>query len=100
MLVRGERAYVVDWAWATKGAPWLDAGYWVIWLIGSGGHEPASAEHWASRVPAWQYAPVDGITAFANANANVWDEIGGQNPDPWTARMVAAAHAWRDYRKV
>ncbi|MFE2729166.1 aminoglycoside phosphotransferase [Kitasatospora sp. NPDC059327] len=99
VLVTGERAHVVDWAWATKGAPWLDTAYWVIWLIGAGRHEPASSEQWAGHVPAWHDAPAEGINAFAVANANVWDEIGGQDPDPWTARMIAAARKWRDYRK-
>ncbi|MEV7925279.1 aminoglycoside phosphotransferase [Kitasatospora sp. NPDC088779] len=100
VLVNDQRAQLVDWAWATQGAPWLDAGYWVVWLIGSGGHEPASAEQWAARVPGWRDAPANGISAFAAANANVWDEIGGQDPDPWTARMVSAARLWRDYRKA
>lgn len=36
---QGDRARLVDWAWATRGAAWLDAGYWVIWLIASG-HTP------------------------------------------------------------
>ncbi|MFE4519774.1 phosphotransferase family protein [Kitasatospora sp. NPDC056783] len=99
VLVTGQGAQLVDWAWATQGAPWLDAAYWVIWLIAFG-HDPTSAEEWASRVPTWQAAPVGGIEAFAVANATMWDEIGGDDPDPWTARMVAAARTWRDYRKA
>ncbi|MFF7990305.1 aminoglycoside phosphotransferase [Kitasatospora xanthocidica] len=99
VLVAGDRALVVDWGWATKGAPWLDAAFWVIWLIASG-HEPASAEQWAAQVPAWQGATVEGIDAFAVANAHMWDEIGGHDPDSWTARMVDAARRWRDHRKA
>lgn len=99
VLVTDERAQLVDWAWATKGAPWLDAAYWVVWLIAFG-HDPASAEDWASRVPTWQTAPAEGINAFAVANANMWAEIGKDDPDPWTARMVDAARTWRDYRKA
>jgi thiamine kinase-like enzyme len=26
-LLIADRAYLVDWAWATRGAAWLDAGY-------------------------------------------------------------------------
>ncbi|MGW3073515.1 aminoglycoside phosphotransferase [Kitasatospora sp. NPDC001132] len=99
VLVAGDRALVVDWGWATKGAPWLDAGYWVLWLTAFG-HEPASAEQWAAQVPAWAKAPAEGVDAFAVANARMWDEIGGLNPDPWTARMVDAARRWRDYRQA
>ncbi|WP_308315717.1 aminoglycoside phosphotransferase [Streptomyces sp. ISL-100] len=93
-----DTAHLVDWAWATRGAAWLDAGYWVIWLIAAGGHDPASAEQWAARVPAWQGAPSAGVTAFSVANANVWDEIGGATPNEWTARMVNAAQSWARFR--
>ncbi|MFI9080427.1 aminoglycoside phosphotransferase [Streptomyces sioyaensis] len=96
---QGVRARLVDWAWATRGAAWLDAGYWVIWLIASG-HTPASAEHWAAEVPAWHTAPAEGITAFAAANRNIWDEISTADPDPWTLRTAAAAATWHDHRDV
>ncbi|MBW1601366.1 phosphotransferase [Streptomyces sp. JJ66] len=95
----GDSAYLVDWAWATRGAPWLDAGYWVVWLMAAGGHEPESAEEWAARIPAWRTAPRNGVTAFAGANANIWEEIGGNDPEPWTARMVIASRRWAHYRK-
>ncbi|MFE7544585.1 aminoglycoside phosphotransferase [Streptomyces platensis] len=96
---QGDRARLVDWAWATRGAPWLDAGYWVIWLIASG-HTPASAERWAAKVPAWHTAPDEGIAAFAAANRNVWDEISSADPDPWTLRLAAAAATWHDRREA
>lgn len=53
---QGDQARLVDWAWATRGAAWLDAAYWTIWLIAAG-HTPASAEHWAAEIPAWRTAP-------------------------------------------
>ncbi|MER5887111.1 aminoglycoside phosphotransferase [Streptomyces sp. NPDC001941] len=93
-------AHLVDWAWATKGAAWLDAGYWVIWLMAAGDHSPESAESWASKVPAWQGAPAAGVTAFAVANANVWEQIGGDAPDAWTARLVTASKSWATYRQT
>ncbi len=93
-----ERAHLVDWAWATRGAPWLDAGYWAIWLMAAGGHTPESAEKWASRVPAWRTATRNAIDTFATANANVWEEIGGGEPDTWTARMRHASRDWASYR--
>ncbi|MFI2372090.1 aminoglycoside phosphotransferase [Streptomyces sp. NPDC018833] len=96
---QGHRARLVDWAWATRGAPWLDAGYWVIWLIASG-HTPTSAEHQAAEIPAWHTAPAEGITAFAAANRNVWDEISTADPDPWTLRLATATAAWQEHRKV
>ncbi|WNI25104.1 aminoglycoside phosphotransferase [Streptomyces sp. ITFR-16] len=95
---QGDRARLVDWAWATRGAAWLNAGYWVIWLIASG-HTPTAAERWASKVPAWHTAPPEGITAFAAANRNVWAEISGADPDAWTLRLATAAAAWHGHRE-
>lgn len=94
-----DRARIVDWGWATRGAPWLDAAYWTLWLIASG-HDPKTAEWWASRVSTWQTASHDGVTAFVKATANLWDEIDGRSPDPdpWTTPLVNAAHRWRDFR--
>ncbi|MEV7402876.1 aminoglycoside phosphotransferase [Streptomyces sp. NPDC091267] len=92
-------AYLVDWAWATRGASWLDAGYWVVWLMAAGRHEPESAEQWASQIPSWRVAPAEGITAFAQATANVWEEIAGHDPDDWTAQMLNAARRWATFRQ-
>ena len=94
---QGDRARLVDWAWATRGAAWLDAGYWVIWLIASG-HAPASAEDRAAEIPAWRTAPAEGITAFAAANRSVWGEITTGDPDPWARRLASAATTWHVYR--
>ena len=97
VIVSQDQARIVDWGWATLGAPWLDAAYWVSWLIAAG-HGPGSAERWAAKVPAWRSAPPDGITAFAKANARIWAEAGGADPDPWTRRMAGASTAWSRYR--
>ncbi|MFS0696348.1 aminoglycoside phosphotransferase [Streptomyces nitrosporeus] len=96
---RGDRARLVDWAWATRGAAWLDAGYWVIWLIAAG-HAPASAERWAAEIPSWHAASTEGVTAFAAANANVWSEISNAGPDPWTLRLATAATTWHVHRRT
>ncbi|MFJ9638540.1 aminoglycoside phosphotransferase [Streptomyces sp. NPDC101178] len=97
---QGDRARLVDWAWATRGAPWLDAGYWTIWLIAAG-HTPTSAEQRAAEIPGWHTAPTQGITAFATANHNLWHEISttDPDPDPWTLRLATAATAWHTHRK-
>ena len=99
VIVDADRARIVDWGWATRGAPWLDPAYWVLWLIAAG-HDPAAAEQWASKVPAWHTATRDGVDAFAHAQAALWTETGGRNPDdPWTARLAALAQRWTAYRR-
>ncbi|MEV0274901.1 aminoglycoside phosphotransferase [Streptomyces sp. NPDC050610] len=98
VLVADGRARVVDWAWATRGAAWLDPAHWVIWLIAAG-HTPAGAEELAGRLPAWGAAPPRAVDAFACAGANLWTEIGGADPDDWTRRLLTAARLWWRHRR-
>ncbi|GGN99114.1 hypothetical protein GCM10010112_92610 [Actinoplanes lobatus] len=99
VIVDNGQARIVDWGWATRGAAWLDAAYWVSWLIAAG-HTPEQAEWWAAQVPAWQTVTTAGVTAFAEANARLWAEIGAGSTDAWTTRILAASAAWRQYRQV
>lgn len=97
VLIRDGAALLVDWAWASRGAGWIDPALWVIWLI-AGGHTAAEAEAQASTLPAWNEAPGVAVDAFAAASARLWQEIAGADPDPWTQRMEAAAEAWARHR--
>ena len=92
-------AYFVDWGWATRGAAWLDAAYWTIWLIAAG-HSPNSAEATTAQVPALRPVPPAAISAFAKANADLWGTIVANNPDPWRQQASAAARAWATYRRA
>ncbi|MEU9080668.1 aminoglycoside phosphotransferase [Kitasatospora sp. NPDC004745] len=100
VLVRGGRALLVDWAWATRGAPWIDPALWVIWLIAAGGHSPAAAETWAARVPTWKSGDPTVVDAFARAQARMWTDIAGDDPDPWTAGLNRAAQRWARFRSA
>jgi hypothetical protein len=79
------RSWVVDWAWPSRGAPWLDTAAMVARLI-QAGHEPAQAEEWAGSVPAWRAAPRGAIATYAQLRASVA-----------TARGAGIAGAWRRY---
>lgn len=98
VIVTGSSAKLVDWAWASRGAAWLDAAYWVIWLIAAGKHDPAKAEKWAAEVPAWRQARPEALAAFAQAKANYWDRVTGTATDPFAANMLAACRRWAEYR--
>ncbi|MFD7908463.1 aminoglycoside phosphotransferase [Kitasatospora sp. NPDC059722] len=99
VLIRGDRALLVDWAWATCGAPWIDPALWVIWLIAAGGHSPAEAEAWAARVPGWTTVDPKVLDVFAQAQSRMWADIAGDDPDSWTAGLNQAARQWACYRK-
>ncbi|GAA3298469.1 aminoglycoside phosphotransferase [Dactylosporangium vinaceum] len=99
LIVHADQARLVDWGWATRGAPWLDAAYWVLWLVAAG-HHPARAEHWAGKVSTWATAPKVGLRAFADAQARLWTKINDRSPgDTWTARIAAASRRWIAYRR-
>jgi hypothetical protein len=98
VLIANGRARFVDWAWATRGAAWIDPALWIIWLIAAGGHDPARAESCAARIAAWHTAPIPALKIFADANARLWREIAGDNPDTWTSGMVNASTQWAEYR--
>ncbi|MFJ4620307.1 aminoglycoside phosphotransferase [Streptomyces sp. NPDC088812] len=93
-------AFLVDWAWATRGAAWLDAAHWVVWLMAAGQLEPQSAEGWAARVPAWKTAAPEAVTAFALASANLWEDIASADPGTWTTTVFDASQRWAEHRKT
>ncbi|MEV0849273.1 aminoglycoside phosphotransferase [Streptomyces sp. NPDC049954] len=97
VLITHDRAHLVDWGWATRGAAWLDPAHWVIWLIAAG-HMPAAAEETVAFLPAWALAPSRAVDAFADASANLWEEIAGSAPDDWTVNLLNAARLWQQHR--
>jgi hypothetical protein len=98
VLVHGQRARVIDWAWPTRGAAFIDPACWLVRLIAAG-HSPDSAEQWALRCPAFATAPEHAITVFARATCRTWAEIEQNEPVPWKQDMAKAAQQWRDYRE-
>ncbi|WP_405440886.1 aminoglycoside phosphotransferase [Streptomyces niveus] len=99
VLITHDRAHLVDWGWATRGAAWLDPAHWIIWLIAAG-HTPDDAEELAGRLPAWASASPRAVDAFAHAGVNLWEEIAGSAPDDWTMTLRDAARVWHRHRKV
>ena len=87
-------ARLVDWAWPTRAAAWIDPACWIVWLIASG-HSPAQAEGRAASVPAFAHAPRYALTAFSAAQAAMWAEIGDDAPRPG---LAAAAADWHKHR--
>jgi hypothetical protein len=88
---------IVDWAWPTRGAAWIDPCCLLIWLVACG-HTPAEAEAQVTRTRAWQSASPAALDAFATANVRLWDEIVSNNPLDWHQQMATAARAWADLR--
>jgi hypothetical protein len=97
VLISDEATYLIDWAWPTRGAAWIDPACFLLRLMAAG-HDAAEAEYWAAQTAAWRDAPSDGIAMFAEASSRMWAEIAANEPLPWKQRMASVAQAWVDYR--
>lgn len=94
-----DRAYLVDWAWPTRGAAWIDPACLAVWLIASG-HPPLSAETWAARIPSWQDAPASSLDEFARIQALMWEGIAADSHEEWTASLARASRQWATHREA
>jgi hypothetical protein len=92
-----DQARLVDWAWPTRGAAWIDPACWTVWLIASG-HTPDNAESWAARIPSWHHAPAEALDEYARIQARMWDGIDAESTEDWTATLARAAHQWSKHR--
>jgi hypothetical protein len=97
LLIAGGWAYLIDWAWPTRGAAWIDPCCLLIRMIAAG-HTAPDAEAWASKTPAWHTAPLGALDIFARACVRMWQSIADHDPQPWKQRMAEAAREWADVR--
>jgi hypothetical protein len=88
---------MIDWAWPTRGAAFIDAGCFLIRAMAAG-HSASQAEALASMCPGWQQAPSAAIDVFALASARLYGEIARDDPQPIKQRLAAIAHEWACHR--
>ncbi|MGH3974571.1 MAG: hypothetical protein ACRDS9_14765 [Pseudonocardiaceae bacterium] len=92
-----DTAHIVDWAWPTIGAAWIDPACAALWLIAEG-HTPAAAETWAAQIPSWAVASHHALDAFTTTSCRLWKQIARDDPQPWKQRVHAAAQAGAEHR--
>ncbi|MFF9482832.1 aminoglycoside phosphotransferase [Streptomyces sp. NPDC014733] len=90
-------ARLVDWAYGTRGAAWIDPACWIVWLIHHG-HPAAQAEQWAAEVPSWSTAPRRSLDLFATALSGYWQALATEYPNPITESLRDGAAAWARLR--
>jgi hypothetical protein len=93
IMISGAQARLIDWAWPTLAAPWVDTACAGLQLIVAG-HDPAQAEAWCQQSPAYRAASPAAITAFTDAASAMWQEIAAQGRHAWTPGVAAAAAQW------
>ena len=97
VLIRDETAWIIDWAWPTRGAAFIDPACLLLRLM-LDGHTAPQAESWAAQCDSWATASDKAIDAYALACARLYAEIAHENPQPWKQRFPAAAHEWARHR--
>jgi hypothetical protein len=93
ILISDDATFIIDWAWPTRGAAWIDPACLVLRLIAAG-HEPRAAEAVVSELPAWQTADGHAVDVFVAASVDLWSGIARNDPQPWKLGMASAATAW------
>ncbi|MGW0462070.1 hypothetical protein [Streptomyces tendae] len=88
-----DRAHIIDWAWPTRGAAWIDPAILILRLL-EAGHTLVEADAFACRFSSWRTAPAEAKEVFAAANAAAWQEIARAEAAPWKASMAGHAVAF------
>jgi Phosphotransferase enzyme family len=97
LIVTPDGLRIVDWAMATKAAPWVELAILTQWLIGSG-HTPEQAEQWLARYPAWREVGPDVLDDFAAKNAAKWASKAQPNSPAWMRDLADWTGQWSDHR--
>lgn len=98
ILIDGQAARLIDWAWPTRGAAFIDPASLIVRLIFAG-HTPAEAEPVVAHLPAWSTAPKRAVDVYATAVERMWTEIYQADPTTWKRQTMTAARAWRNHRQ-
>ncbi|MEV2214641.1 aminoglycoside phosphotransferase [Streptomyces sp. NPDC050997] len=86
VLIDRGRARLIDWAWPTRGAAWIDP-FMLTLRIMEAGAPAVRAVSLVRRVPSWRQADPKALGAFAVAVARLWREIAKEDPVPWKVAM-------------
>ncbi|MCF2527047.1 phosphotransferase [Yinghuangia soli] len=95
----GADVHLVDWAWPTLGAGFIDPALLVIQLIAAG-HAAADAEAVVAECRQWRSADPPAIDAFCAANVRMWGARQERSSAAWFGVMLDACRVWAKHRGV
>ncbi|WP_067490413.1 phosphotransferase [Actinomadura hibisca] len=94
------RACVVDWAFTSRGAAWVELALLIPWLL-KAGHSPDQVARWSARFPSWAGTDPTAIDLLAWAFAESWRRRSSADPAvPWKAELAALGQQWADHRRA
>lgn len=88
---------VVDWAFCSRGAAWLECAFLLPWLLRDG-HTPDDAEAWLDRFPAWKQADPTIVDSFASWLATAWARRDVPDAAPWIIEYAGITRTWATHR--
>lgn len=91
------RAYVVDWAFVSRGQAWVELGLLIPWLL-KAGHSPRKADEWVSQFASWAEVEASHIDLFSKVFAEKWRTNGKTNSAAWVTEHATLTTQWADYR--
>ncbi|WP_445402524.1 phosphotransferase family protein [Streptomyces sp. LE64] len=98
VLISGGDGWLVDWAWPTFGAGFIDPACLVVQLMAAG-HDPDTSEQWAERCAGWRTAAPEAVDAFALATVRMWAALLVRRPGAdWVRTMHDTARIWARHR--
>lgn len=93
------RAVLVDWAFASRGAPWMELSLLIPWLL-KAGHTPAEADAWLAQFPSWAAADPDHIDLFSELFAQGWGlRVRAPDRPAWIALHADVTRRWAEHRR-
>lgn len=100
ILLRGDEAVLLDWAWACRGAGWLDTLLLAMDLRNQGGPD---ADQVLAASPVTRDVPPDHLASVVACMLGVWTERARRPAPPglptiraWQAHCAAEAQRWLD----
>ncbi|WP_245667625.1 phosphotransferase family protein [Actinomadura macra] len=100
LITAGGRVYVVDWAFTSRGAAWVELGLLIPWLL-KAGHSPGQVAQWLGRFPSWAQTAPASIDRLAWAFAETWRRRSAADPaTTWKSELAALGQQWADHRQA
>ena len=95
ILITATSAKILDWAWPTRGAAWIDPACLALWLIHAG-HTPRDAEEWFRPLPNCVGLTKAALDAFMTIHSGLWSRIAAEDPSRWKQELATVArHMYR-----
>ncbi|MFI5808770.1 aminoglycoside phosphotransferase [Streptomyces sp. NPDC051561] len=95
-LINGDRAWLVDWAWAARGPGWIDTALWGYRLILDGKHTLEQAAEQIAGIPVFAAAACEGVRVLTEAEARSWEDWQAYGTEGIES-TAEAARRWADF---